>query len=119
MYVNGTGKLLNYFLQYWIGAGNLFGSLSTGKGSKTHFILNYRYLVYENIGNIKGYPLLILRYFPKSYGSYLVCVVRLFRKKESAEVGRDPAVSMLNLANHHNSYSNKSYHINIFRPISA
>ena len=49
----------------------------------------------------------------------LVCVVRLFRKKESAEVGRDPAVSMLNLANHHNSYSNKSYHINIFRPITA
>ena len=51
--------------------------------------------------------------------SNLVCIVRLFRKKESAEVGRDPAVSMLNLANHHNSYSNKSYHINIFRPITS
>ena len=43
----------------------------------------------------------------------------LFRKKESAEVGRDPAVSMLNLANNHNSYSNKSYRINIFRPITS
>ena len=43
----------------------------------------------------------------------------LSRKKESAEVGRDLAMSMLNLANHHNSYSNKSYHINIFKPITA
>ena len=37
------------------------------KGSKTHVILNHRYLVYENIGNIKGS---MLRYLPKSYGSY-------------------------------------------------
>ena len=58
------------------------------KGSKTHVILNNRQLVYENIGNIKGYPLLILRYLPKSFGSYrrwviiYICTLKCICKKD-------------------------------------
>ena len=70
---------------------------------------------------IVNIPLLLSYHHTKVVSKICVSLRRqtLSRKKESAEVGRDLAMSMLNLANHHNSYSNKSYHINIFKPITA
>ena len=82
------------------------------------YIYRYIYVRGSGVQEDIEYTCIHVTYWKETW-QVLVCVVRLFRKKESAEVCRDPAVSMLNLANHHNSYSNKSYHINIFKPITS